>query len=165
MISLIEERRPWPSADVTVVIDTSVLTDFALETAARHGESLELIEALAARGVRVVVPFHAAIELMCTLRRSVRFESGRQSPHAAKIPGTLQLKLHAVPIDSEFLDRYPTTDLPQLKAGDLLFLALARAGGVPLVTEDQELHGKAQKIGVKSFRTAEYLQVVRRNAG
>jgi hypothetical protein len=77
------------------------------------------------------VPFHAAIELMCTLRRSVRFESGRQSPHAANGPGTLQLKLHAVPIDSEFMDRYPTTDLPQLKAGDLLFLALARGRRSP----------------------------------
>jgi predicted nucleic acid-binding protein len=165
MISFSEERQPWSPPGPCVVLDTSVLADFALGSASRHNDAVRLMEALVARSIRTVVPFHAAIEFMCTLRRVVRCEDGHQSPHAANMPGTIQLKLLAVPIDSDFMQRYPTSDLPLLKAGDILFLAIARAGAVPLLTEDKKLYSQAKSVGVQSFTIQEYLARMRANAG
>lgn len=166
MISLTEERRPWPSTDVTVVIDTTVLIDFALETEPRHANAVELIKGLVERGVRILVPFHAAIEIMCNISGGVKNNKSIQSPHAANNPNTIQLMLHSVPINLEFMDLYQMADLPYMKAGDILFLALARAGGVPLITEDLKMYEKAKKIiGANAFLVTEYLEFVQRNVG
>jgi rRNA-processing protein FCF1 len=65
--------------------------------------------------------------------------------------------MFAVPIDMAFLDHHPTGDLPHLKAGDLIYLAMAKADKVPLITEDQGLYDKAREAGVAVFKISEYV--------
>ncbi len=157
MINLLEECDAWAFTGRAVIVDTSVLVDFALETSPRHADALNLIRRLVDRRFRIRVPFHAAFEFQAACRRSIRFEGGRHTTHANSRDRSLVVPLHLVPIDTAFLEHYVTVDLPHLKAGDLIFLALARADNVPLVTENQQLYDKAREVGVKVFKVGEYL--------
>ena len=156
MIILTEEKNPGAHAGQVVIVDASVVVDFVLENSPRHNDSISLIRFLMERQIRMRVPFHAACEVQSALRRSVWFEHGRQAAHAGKNREDLILQLFAVPIDDAFLDHYATSDLPHLKSGDLLYLAMAKADKVPLITEDQGLYDKAREAGVAVFRISEY---------
>jgi predicted nucleic acid-binding protein len=48
-------------------------------------------------------------------------------------------------------------DLPYLKAGDFIFLAMAKKMGLPLITNDQELYTRSQECGVSVFTPEEFL--------
>jgi len=156
MIILTEEKLSDSHAGQGVILDTSVVIDFVLENSPRHNDAISLIRFLTQRQIRTRIPFHAAFEVQSALRRSVWFERGRQAEHAQKNREELILQLFAVPIDQAFMDHYPTGDLPYLKAGDLLFLAMAKADNQPLITEDQGLYDKAREAGVAVFKISEY---------
>jgi len=156
MIILTEEKNPGAHAGQGVIVDASVVVDFVLDNSPRHNDAISLIRFLMERQIRIRIPFHAAFEVQSALRRSVWFERGRQAAHARKNHEDLILQLFAVPIDQAFLDHYPTGDQPHLKSGDLLYLAMAKADKVPLITEDQGLYDKAHEAGVAVFRISEY---------
>jgi predicted nucleic acid-binding protein len=96
---------------------------------------------------------------MSAIRRNVWFEDGHQASYAAKDNQGLQVQLFAVPIDQAFIERYPMVGLPNMKAGDLLYLAMAKADGAHLITEDQELYDKARGAGVTAFKVFEYVSI------
>jgi predicted nucleic acid-binding protein len=157
MIVLTEERNPGAYTGQVVIVDASVVVDFALENSPRHNDAIKLIRYLVERQVRIRIPFHAAFEFQSALRRSVWFEGGSQSPHVGKNHQELRVQMFAVPIDRAFVDRYPTGALPHLKAGDLIYLAMAKADKTPLITEDQGLYDKASEAGVAVFRISEFV--------
>jgi predicted nucleic acid-binding protein len=158
MIGLVEEPEPWTYRGAVVVVDTSVLVDFALESAKLHADAVLLFRLLLERGIRIRAPYHAAFEFLATVRRQVLFEGAIQSSQAGVADQSLVVAVHAVPINSAFSNHYTTTGLPQLKAGDLLFLALARGDGATLITEDIDLHKKAVATGVRCFKIRQYLE-------
>jgi predicted nucleic acid-binding protein len=100
---------------------------------------------------------HAAFEFMSAIRNEIHQLGGRHSSWAAQSSESERIDIWPVPIDSEFLARYPTGNLPDIKAGDLLFLAMAAGDSQPLITEDDNLFQKAQQAGVGVFRIADYL--------
>ena len=157
MIILVEEKNPNAYEGKVVIVDASVLVDFVLENSPRHNGAVRLFTFLLKHQIRVRIPFHAAFEHMSAIRRNVWFEDGQQAPHARQDNQGLQVQLFAVPIDNAFIERYPTVGLPYMKAGDLLYLAMAKADGAPLITEDQELYDKAQKAGITTFKVSEYV--------
>ena len=52
--------------------------------------------------------------------------------------------------------RYFDVNLPELRAGDLVFAALAKGDALPLVTEDVALAEGARAAGITVLSTVEY---------
>ena len=141
-----------------MVLDTSVLVDFALETADRHSDAVLVVKSLIERRLRIRAPYHAMFEFAATIRRCIRLEGARHAPHAANDDSSTDLLVHAVPINREFVDHYSLADLPHLKGGDLIFLALARGDAAVLITEDTKLLERATQVGVRCFNMMGYLE-------
>jgi predicted nucleic acid-binding protein len=67
------------------------------------------------------------------------------------------LQITPIPIDETFVTKYYAVDLPYLKAGDLIFVAMAKGDGSVLITEDDTQYKKAKEAGVTVYRIKEYL--------
>ena len=138
-------------------MDTSVLVDIALSTRPRHTRAADLAKCFQKCGTVIRAPMHVAYEFMSAVRSEVRQLGGRHSSWAARSNENERIDIWPVPIDSEFIERYPTGTLPEVRSGDLLFLAMAVGDRQPLVTEDQDLLKKARQAGVSAFTIEEYL--------
>jgi predicted nucleic acid-binding protein len=159
-IKMIEEAEPWRYSGHAVVVDTSVLIDFAFESANRHQTATELVRRLVDRQVRIRVPFHAAFEFQSANRRATNFEGAIPAKHTFLDHKEFIVELHHVPINTTFVTHYGRGDLPYLKGGDLIFLALARGDNVPIITEDGPLLTKARQAGAEAFTAAENIDVM-----
>jgi len=53
--------------------------------------------------------------------------------------------------------KYVNVDLPYIKAGDHLFIVVAKVNDYPLITWDKVMYNKAKETGVKVYTPREYL--------
>lgn len=65
--------------------------------------------------------------------------------------------IDAVPIDEGFLHKYNLQDLPYLKSGDLIFVAMARVDDDILITGDDKQLMRAREAGVRALKIEEFL--------
>lgn len=70
----------------------------------------------------------------------------------------MPLKLSGIPIDEAFVSKYLDVSLPYLKAGDFIFLCLAKKESAMLLTDDAKLRARAIEAGVDALTTAEFLE-------
>ena len=140
-----------------VIVDTCVLVDIALSTRARHAQAVDLARCLRKHDIVIRAPMHAAFEFMCAIRQEVHQLGGRHSSWAAGTDDSERIDIWPVPIDAEFVATYPMQNLPDMRSGDFLFLAMASGDNQALVREDDDLFRKAQLAGVRVFRIATYL--------
>lgn len=139
---------------ISPIIDSSVLVDMFLETSARHAVAASLADALIARDVELAVPGFALFEVRSALSQA---KIEHRLKMANGITKSRPLKIRIVPIDEAFVERYLDPSLPHLKGCDLVFLAMAKRDGAPLVTEDAKMYEAAKATGVAVYITAEYL--------
>jgi predicted nucleic acid-binding protein len=66
--------------------------------------------------------------------------------------------IELIHIDRDFIHRYRMVDVPYIKAGDHIFLAVAKVDGIPLITSDAKLIAAAKKCGVKVFHVKELVE-------
>ncbi len=145
----------------TIVLDTCVLVDIFMATRPRHLIATELRNFIQCNSVKVRVPAFAMFELHHAIRQEQRLSDGKllTGSDAGEQNG---ISVELVPIDDAFAQRHLTLDLPEVRAGDLVFLALAKGENLPLITEDQPFKRKASNAGVRVFGIQEYLTSVRR---
>lgn len=67
------------------------------------------------------------------------------------------LLVNMVPIDDSFLQKYMDTSVPYLKAGDLLFVLIAKKEGLKLITEDVAQYEVARAANVEVYKIQDYL--------
>lgn len=137
-----------------VVFDTCVLLDIIDEARPRHAAAAKLRDYIKSAGVTVRAPMHALFEISARLKNPDYRRTMKVSKALTK---SSPLDLDFVPIDEAFFQNYYSTDLPYLKGGDLIFLALAHKERLPLVTEDGHLWRKSLSIGVAVFSIDEFL--------
>jgi predicted nucleic acid-binding protein len=136
------------------IIDTSVLIDVFLASADRHIQAKLLGELIIGRGERIPMPLHGLFEIASALKRQ-GMEGALQ--FNANIPETRPFPTQPVPIDEAFFEKYHDPSLPYTKAGDLIFLSIAKKDKRDLITEDKKLYRNAKAAGVSVFTIAEYL--------
>ena len=138
-----------------VILDSSVIVSALEPSDASHKVSRTLVDHLINGPYQIRMPMHGLFEIACTFTRlrtvektelPIGFSSGWQ-----KIP------IEQVPIDLDFVKKYLDQDLPYLKAGDFIFLAMSKKMRLPLITNDQELYRKSQDCGVSVFTPEEFL--------
>lgn len=66
--------------------------------------------------------------------------------------------LHLVHIDDQFIKKYAMADIPYIKAGDHIFVAMAKVNGCPLITSDEGMIRISKKSGVSAYKPGEFLR-------
>ena len=136
------------------VVDTSVLVDIFLVSRPRHLIAIRLVPLVNSDLLEVWVPFSSAFELSAAIKNE---KLSKPIDIDKSIQWTKPFKLLQIPIDENFFNKYFDISLPYIKAGDLLFLALAKGENIPLVTEDERLRMRALEAGVAAHTTEDFL--------
>ena len=140
-----------------LVIDTCVLLDILDEARTRHASAAKLRDYVRSGGVTVRAPMHALFEISAQLKNP---DYRRTLKMTKALTDISPLRLDFVPIDEAFFENYYTSELPYLKGGDLIFLALAHKEKLPLITEDGALRKKSASIGIQVYSIDEFLAAI-----
>jgi predicted nucleic acid-binding protein len=141
-----------------LLVDSCVFIDSFDPQSPNHAGSLQLLEDLRLRGQTITMPAHGWFEVQCTVQRLMH-ERRFIGP---QIAGRTDYPVELMHIDQEFIQKYAMADVPYIKAGDHIYLAVAKVNSWPLVTSDTKLRSVALQAGVKAFEPIELLQELKR---
>lgn len=60
-------------------------------------------------------------------------------------------------IDQPFIEKYSMADVPYIKAGDHIFIAIAKVNDYPLITSDAKMIEVSKKCGIRVFKPSEFM--------
>lgn len=143
-----------------LLVDSCVFIDAFDRTSPRHLESFALLEELRSRDVLVTMPAHAWFEVQCALQRLIA-EKRFLGP---AIQGQMNYPIELIHIDAPFIRKYAMVGIPYIKAGDHIFVAVAKVNGYPLVTSDLKMAEVSSKCGVRVFSPLEFSHELAQNA-
>lgn len=137
-----------------LLFDSCVFIDAFDPDSPNHAESLQLLEILASKEVSVVMPAHGWFEVQCSLQKL-----GADRRFAGPtLKGNMQYELKLIHIDDKFIQKYSMAEIPYIKAGDHIFLAVAKVDGYSLVTSDGKMKQIGAACGVQVFSPAEAIR-------
>ena len=148
---------------MAVVLDTCILTSCYASHRADHSRALQLVQLLKERDEEVLVPAHAFVEfasaMMCERKKVL---GGAPVQMGALPDGILPCRMSIIPIDHAFLFQYVMVpmlagQIIDTSGGDMIFVAVARGHGVPLITEDAKMVKAARAAGVNAMTIDEFL--------
>lgn len=148
-----------------VVLDTCVIVDMFMHSRPRHAKAVRLKETITASNITVLIPAFAIFEISHAVRQEKQLNGGQVVQGVAWEGVSNGLNVDPVPIDESFVHRYLDVSLPEMRAGDLVFAALAKGEGLPLITEDKRFLTAAETAGIKAFSIDAYLNHVLGSAG
>lgn len=137
---------------MTLLVDSSVFIDAFDPESTNHKESLGFLENLGNRSILITMPAHGWFEVQCTFQRLI-FENRFVGPI---INGQMNYQIELIPIDADFIKKYQMADIPYTRAGDHIFVVIAKVNGYPLVTNDLGMIEVARQCGVQVFSPKEY---------
>ena len=140
-----------------LLVDSSVFLDSFDPGSPNHTDSIQLLTELRNKEQTITMPAHAWFEVQCAMQR-LRAEGRFVGP---QIAGRMEYSLELMDIDGKFIQKYAMVDIPYIKSGDHIFLAVAKTNGWPLVTSDSKMLEVGKKSGVKVFRPTEFMKVLR----
>lgn len=140
-------------ADMRLLVDSCVFIDAFDPQSPNHAESLKLLEGLRHRDMLITMPAHGWFEIQCTLKRLIA-EKRYVGP---AIQSQMNYPVELIHIDKTFIEKYAMIDIPHIKAGDHIFIAIAKVNGYPLVTSDAKMIEISRLCGVCVFSPTEYL--------
>ena len=101
---------------------------------------------------------HGFFEITSAIMCEKRLSGGKGLKGNDSISENAPIRFIHIPIDLEFVTKYAIGEVPDLKSGDMIFVAFARAEGLDLVTQDDKMYKEARRLGVAVYRPDEYLQ-------
>lgn len=141
-----------------VILDTCVLVDIFLESRDRHEIGKKLGVLLQKKCCKIKVPMHVMFELSCTLKNIKQNDFKNSSmPYSQEYTEQSGFKIFPVPIDEAFFESYLNVELPYIKAGDFIFLCMAKKDNSILITEDKKLLKKAKDVNVEVYNINEFI--------
>jgi predicted nucleic acid-binding protein len=135
-----------------LLVDSCVFIDAFDPQSPNHAESLALLEDLRRRAILIAMPAHGWFEVQCTLQR-LRAEKRFVGP---VVGGQMNYPVELIHIDQPFIEKYAMADIPYIKAGDHIFVAIAKVDGYPLVTSDSKMTDVSKLCGVRVFSPKEF---------
>lgn len=142
-----------------LLVDSCVFIDAFDPRSPNHAESLALLDILRSRSILVTMPAHGWFEVQCTLQRLVK-EKRFVGP---AILGYMNYPIGLIHIDMQFIQKYAMTEMPYIKAGDHIFIAIAKVNGYPLITSDSKMTDVGRQCGVHIFSPSEFSEELARN--
>lgn len=135
------------------ILDTSVLIDILIETRPRHATAKKLADLIRDKNWAIRFPYFGILEIASAIRQEAK---AGPTKFADIFTADAPLSLETVAIDETFMTTYFDENLPYAKAGDLVFIAIARKEGRVLVTEDisqtkAALSGRIDVVNVNEY--------------
>lgn len=137
-----------------LIVDTCVFIDAFDEQSENHAISIKLLEHLAINNELISMPAQGWFEVQCTLQRLIN-EKKFKGP---VIDGRMNYQVELIHIDKEFILKYSMMDIPYIKAGDHIFIVIAKKNGLPLVTSDNKMIQICNENKVQVYTPDEYLK-------
>jgi len=135
-------------SELKILVDSCVFVDAFAPSSSGHAAAYKLLNHLVEKNVRVAMPAHGWFEVRCSWQR-LKIEGKFVAP---EFNGETRYPVDLIPIDDEFIEKYTSADIPFIKSGDHIWLAVAKVEGYPLVTSDVKMTKIARRIGVIVFK-------------
>ncbi len=139
--------------DMKLLVDSCVFIDAFDPQSPNHSAAVQLLEELRVRGLLIAMPTSGWFEVQCTLRR-LSLEQRFVGP---VIAGRMDYPVELIHIDKPFIEKYAMADIPSIKAGDHIFIAIAKINDYPLITSDAKMIDVSKQCGVRVFEPAEFM--------
>jgi predicted nucleic acid-binding protein len=136
-----------------LLVDSCVFIDSFDPQSPNHTESLRLLDDLLRRAILITMPAHGWFEVQCTLQR-FKTEGRFVGP---AIAGQMNYPIELIHIDKPFIEKYAMAGIPYIKAGDHIFIAIAKVNGYPLITSDSKMTEVSKQCGVRVSTPGEFL--------
>jgi predicted nucleic acid-binding protein len=143
-----------------LLVDTCVFIDSFDPQSPNYADSLSLLKELHAKGIILTMPAHGWFEVQCSLQRLVK-DKRFSGP---EIAGQRQYPIRLLHIDKDFIEKYAFVDIPYIKAGDHIFVVVAKKEGCPLITSDERMTTVAKQSGVAVYSPKEFSGVLQTSA-
>lgn len=138
-----------------IVVDADALLNIMLQDQPAYHDGQRALAKIREWHLVIAVPMHVLFEIECVMMRMNQLEGGVGAGSPALSEET-PLWLLPVAIDDVFVRRYRDPTLPYVKAGDFMYMAMAKREAAPLITEDKQLYGAAQRAGMQVVRLKEF---------
>ncbi|GEM_PF-1271441 len=144
--------------ETEIVMDTSVLLDILVRSRPRHRFAKLIGAYLIENGVKVMVPMHGMFEIRAAMlnAKMQAADKGERLPLNEDIGESTPLNIHPVAIDDAFFAKYFDAKIPYLNGGNYPYVALAKAEGLILLTEDAEQYQAAMLCGVQVYNEIDF---------
>ncbi|MGD9642637.1 MAG: type II toxin-antitoxin system VapC family toxin [Elusimicrobiales bacterium] len=137
-----------------IIVDTCVFVDSFDPASCFHDESLSLLTELSRRKILISMPAHGWFEVQCALQHLT--DEHRFVPPV--ILGEMSYTIELIHIDNNFIERYKLEKIPYIKAGDHIFIAVAKKNNYPLITNDRKMIEVAKRCGIRVFTPGEFVR-------
>ena len=138
-----------------VIIDACVIIDAFNSESKSHDEARKLIKRAKSEKFEIVIPMHGFFEIQCTMRRLTSIEGKTiSSPYNSELKA---LRIRPQPIDHKFIENYYDVEIPYAKAGDTIYMVMAKKLGLPLITRDNGMYKVSKEAGINVFTISEAL--------
>lgn len=138
-----------------VVIDACALLNIMLQDQPAYDDGQRALAKIREWQLVIAVPMHVLFEVECMMMRKNQLEGGVGAGSPALSEET-PLWFLPVAIDEVFVRRYRDPTLPYVKAGDFMYMAMAKREAAPLITEDRQLYGAARRAGMQAVFLKEF---------
>ncbi len=65
--------------------------------------------------------------------------------------------IQLIHLDEQFIKKYSMVDIPYIKAGDHIFVVVAKINDCPLITSDAKMITISKECGVRVFEPVEFM--------
>ena len=142
-----------------LIVDSSVFIDSFDPQSPNHPAAAQLLAELRTRSLIITMPAHGWFEVQCAFQKLI-LERRFVGPTFA---GRMDYPIELIHIDQSFIEKYKMADIPYIKAGDHIFVAIAKVNGYPLITNDSKMITVSKQCGVRVFQPAEFMNELRQN--
>ena len=136
-----------------LIVDSCVFIDTFDPQSSNHLAAVQLLETLLARDLQITMPAHGWFEVQCTLQRLV----SEQRFVGPLIAGGMNYPIRLIHIDEQFIQKYAMVDIPYIKGGDHIFVAMAKVNDCALITSDTKMIKISKTCGVRVFEPVEFM--------
>ncbi len=140
-----------------IIVDSNIFINSFSQESKYRDESIEFLSEISKRNQLISMPAHGLFEITCSLKRLSELD--RKYVHPI-ILGKTEYQIEAIHIDRNFISKYSGVDVPYTKAGDHLYLVVAKYNGYPLITRDKGLSKRAIEAGVHVYTPTKYLSEI-----
>ncbi len=139
--------------EMKLIVDSCVFIDAFDPQSPNHLAAVQLLEKLRARDLLITMPAHGWFEVQCTFQRL----SLKQEFVGPFLAGRMDYPIELIHIDEKFIKKYSMVDIPYIKAGDHIFVVVAKINDCPLITSDEKMITISKKCGVRVFEPVEFM--------
>lgn len=139
-----------------LLVDSCIFIDSFDSKSSNQAIAIQLLEELRNREILLTMPAHGWFEVQCTFKR-LQLEKQFKGP---TIAGRMDYPIELIHIDEAFIKKYAMAEIPYIKAGDHIYIAIAKINNYRLITSDKKMITVSKQCGVRVFKPVEFMALL-----